>query len=66
VVPPEQLLVETDAPFLTPHPHRGTPNAPRMLPLTLRGLARATGHEPEELGAAIMATGARLFGWPGH
>lgn len=66
VAPLEQLLVETDAPFLTPHPHRGTPNAPRMLPLTLRALARAMGREPEELGAVIMATGTRLFGLPGR
>lgn len=64
-VPLAQVLVETDAPFLTPHPYRGRPNAPRLLPLTLRGLAAAAGHEPDELAAAIMATGARLFGWPG-
>ena len=43
VVPLEQLLVETDAPFLTPHPYRGRPNAPRLLPLTVRGLAAAVG-----------------------
>jgi TatD DNase family protein len=66
VVPPDRLLVETDAPFLTPHPYRGTPNAPRMLPLTLRALAGAIGRRPDELAAQIMTTGARLFGLPGR
>lgn len=61
-VPIDQLLVETDAPFLTPHPHRGTPNAPRMLPLTVRGLAAATGYDELELCRAIAATGRRVFG----
>jgi len=63
-VPPEHVLVETDAPFLTPHPHRGRPNAPRLLPLTLAGLAAAMGRETDELAATIRATGARLFGLP--
>jgi len=63
-VPPEHVLVETDAPFLTPHPHRGRPNAPRLLPLTLAGLAAAMGREADELAATIRATGARLFGLP--
>lgn len=62
VVPPELLLVETDAPFLTPHPLRGRPNAPRLLPLTLRGLAAAGGHDEDALCAAIRANGARVFG----
>lgn len=64
VVPLEQLLVETDAPFLTPHPHRGTPNAPRLLPLTVQALAQAVGRPPEELCAAVLATGSRVFGLP--
>ena len=41
LVPDEQLLVETDAPFLTPHPHRGRANEPYCLPWTVRGLAAA-------------------------
>jgi TatD DNase family protein len=64
VVPLEQLLVETDAPFLTPHPHRGRPNAPYLLPWTVRGLAAALGRDVDEVCAAVAATGARLFGWP--
>jgi TatD DNase family protein len=62
VVPLEQLLVETDAPFLTPHPLRGRPNAPRLLPLTVRGLAAALGTRVDELCAAVADTGQRVFG----
>jgi TatD DNase family protein len=62
VVPRESLLVETDAPFLTPHPYRGTPNSPRMLPLTVRALAHAGGHDVDQLCASISETGRRLFG----
>jgi TatD DNase family protein len=66
VAPLEQLLVETDAPFLTPHPLRGKPNAPSLLPLTVRGLAAATRYELDELCAAITANGTRIFGLPGE
>jgi TatD DNase family protein len=60
--PIEHVLVETDAPFLTPHPYRGRPNSPRMLPLTVRGVAEAAGHDLDELCAAIAETGRRVFG----
>lgn len=63
VVPPEQVLVETDAPFLTPHPYRGRPNAPRLLPLTLRALAGCIGVGPDHLCATVGMSGRRLFGW---
>jgi TatD DNase family protein len=62
VTPPAQRLVETDAPFLTPHPFRGRPNAPYLLPLTLLGLAAATGVRPAKLCSEIAATGRRVFG----
>jgi TatD DNase family protein len=64
VAPLDQVLVETDAPFLTPHPLRGRPNAPRLLPLTVRGLAAAGGHDVDELCAAVRGTGRRVFGLP--
>ena len=64
-VPVDQVLVETDAPFLTPHPWRGRPNAPRLLPLTVRGLAAAMGVGVDELCAAVVGTGRRVFGLPG-
>jgi TatD DNase family protein len=63
-VPLEHLLAETDAPFLTPHPMRGRPNAPCLLPLTVRALAAAGGHDLDALCAAIVANGKRVFGLP--
>ncbi|MFG2105554.1 TatD family hydrolase [Micromonospora chersina] len=62
VTPPGQLLVETDAPYLTPMPHRGRPNASYLIPLTVRFLAETTGADLDELCAAISATGERAFG----
>ena len=56
------LLVETDAPFLTPHPYRGRPNAPYLLPLTLRRVADELGADPDELGQRIRENGERVFG----
>jgi TatD DNase family protein len=61
-VPRDQVLVETDAPFLTPHPYRGRPNAPYLLPYTLLELARANKTEPGILAETIMNTGSRMFG----
>jgi TatD DNase family protein len=60
--PPDQLLVETDAPYLTPMPHRGRPNGPYLIPLTVRSLAETTGRDLTALCAAISATGERVFG----
>lgn len=61
-VPPGLLLVETDAPYLTPVPYRGRPNAPAMIPYTVRCLAEVRGADPAELGAQIMLTAERVFG----
>jgi len=62
VTPPEAILVETDAPFLTPTPYRGRPNGPYLVPLTVRALAEVTGMDLDELCAAISANGERVFG----
>jgi len=62
LTPPSQLLVETDAPYLTPMPHRGAPNASYLIPLTVRALAEAKGLPLEEVCTAISATGERVFG----
>ena len=64
VAPLELMLVETDAPFLTPTPWRGRPNAPYLVPLTVRALAEVKGLPVEEVCAAVTATGARVFDLP--
>jgi TatD DNase family protein len=60
--PLDQILVETDAPFLTPMPHRGRPNASYLIPLTVRALAATMGVDVDTLSAAISANGERTFG----
>jgi TatD DNase family protein len=62
VTPPELMLVETDAPYLTPMPFRGRPNASYLIPLTVRALADTTGTDLDTLCAAISANGERVFG----
>ncbi|MEV4647773.1 TatD family hydrolase [Saccharopolyspora sp. NPDC049357] len=61
-VPLEQMLVETDAPFLTPHPFRGRPNQPYCVNYTLRDLAELRGVNVDELAVATTATAERVFG----
>jgi len=60
--PRELLLVETDAPFLTPMPYRGKPNAPYLVPLTLRALADLRSEDLAVLCGAVRATAERVFG----
>ncbi|MCU1691317.1 MAG: tatD [Frankiales bacterium] len=62
LAPQELLLVETDAPFLTPAPFRGRPNAPYLVPHTVRTLAAARGDDVDELCGALAANGRRLLG----
>lgn len=62
LTPPGQMLVETDAPYLTPMPYRGRPNASYLIPLTVRALAEANGTDLDTLCAAISSTGERVFG----
>lgn len=61
--PPELLLVETDAPFLTPSPWRGRPNAPYLVPVTLRAMAAVKGLPEDELAEHIAGNTARAFGY---
>jgi TatD DNase family protein len=63
LIPPGQLLVETDAPFLTPHPYRGAPNEPYCLPYTVRALAELTGRAAEQLAAEATANATRIYGF---
>ena len=63
LVPEGQLLVETDAPFLTPHPHRGRPNEPVNLPYTVVDLAALRGQDVAQLAASSSATAERVFGF---
>ena len=65
LIPPEQLLVETDAPFLTPHPYRGAPNEPYCLPYTVRALADVVDRPAEEVAQASTATALRAYGLAG-
>jgi TatD DNase family protein len=62
-IPPELLLVETDAPYLSPVPRRGRPNRPANVAHTLTFLAGLRGVEAEELDEATTANAARVFGW---
>ncbi|MEV6975502.1 TatD family hydrolase [Kitasatospora sp. NPDC093806] len=61
--PLDRVLVETDAPFLTPHPYRGRPNAPYLIPVTVRSMAATLGLHEDELATAIAANTARAFGY---
>ncbi len=63
LIPPGQLLVETDAPFLTPHPFRGAPNESYCLPYTVRALAEVVGRPAEELARETAAAAARTYGF---
>ena len=61
-VPPSQLLVETDAPYLTVHPFRGRPNAPYLLPGTVRTVAEVTGRSLEDVCRSVAATSEAVYG----
>ncbi len=64
LIPAGQLLVETDAPFLAPHPYRGAPNEPYCLPYTVRALADLTGRPAEELAEESSANARRAYALP--
>ena len=62
LIPPELLLVETDAPFLTPHPYRGAPNEPYCLPYTVRALAEVVDRPAEDIARESTTTAVRAYG----
>lgn len=57
-----RILIETDAPFLTPEPMRGRPNAPYLVPHTLRYIANLTGESAEELALQINKNTEAVYG----
>jgi TatD DNase family protein len=63
VAPAELMLAETDAPYLTPVPHRGKPNSPAMTAYTIRFLAALKNLDISDFCATLQATGARVFAW---
>ncbi|MEU1310335.1 TatD family hydrolase [Streptomyces cinnamoneus] len=63
VAPLDLILVETDAPFLTPAPYRGRPNAPYLIPVTLRAMAGVKDIGEDALATAVAANTARVFGY---
>lgn len=62
IVPRDRILVETDAPFLTPMPHRGRINASYLVPLTVRRLAELRGEDVDDLCDDLHANTVRAFG----
>ncbi|WP_183069119.1 TatD family hydrolase [Streptomyces sp. gCLA4] len=61
VAPLELVLVETDAPYLTPAPYRGRPNAPYLIPLTVRAMAAVREIDEDAMATALAANTARAF-----
>ncbi len=62
ITPRDRTLVETDAPYLTPMPHRGQPNASYLVPHTVRAMAQVRGDDVETLCRAIDANSDVSFG----
>lgn len=62
VIPRDRVLVETDAPFLTPLPYRGRPNSPYLVPITLRFMADHLGTDVAMLAAQISSNTELVYG----
>lgn len=62
VTPRDRILIETDAPYLTPTPHRGQTNASYLIPHTLRFMAEFLGTEPSVLAAQIASNTEAVYG----
>jgi TatD DNase family protein len=61
-VPADRLVVETDCPFLAPHPHRGQRNEPAYLEYTVRQLAELRDEQIDQLAESTTRAAAALFG----
>jgi TatD DNase family protein len=64
VTPRDRLLVETDAPYLAPHPYRGRTNASYLVPVTVRAMAEVRGEDLESLCRSLDAATEDAFGGP--
>jgi len=62
-IPPEHLLIETDAPFLAPHPKRGKRNEPANVRFVAEKIAELHNQPPREIAEITTANAARLFNW---
>ena len=62
VIPRARILVETDAPYLTPHPLRGRPNSPYLIPVTLRAMANHLETDVSMLAAQITSNTEQVYG----
>ena len=61
-MPVDKILVETDAPFLTPEPFRGRPNAPYLVPITVRFMAAELGMDADELSGQLARNTVAVYG----
>lgn len=62
VLPLDRIMVETDAPYLTPHPMRGRPNSPYLLPSTVRRIAQERDRDLRTLCETLTTTTERVYG----
>ena len=62
LVPIDQLLVETDSPFLAPMPHRGSLNTPAHIATIVRAIAEERGDDLAELATSLASNAERFFG----